>query len=156
MQKQSTIILAVVLCAAATAAITVNGQEIDLQNIDKDRIEDGVQRYNANYSDQVPGLVQSLVGDERVTVNVSADDENIVYGVVMDGMQIDRVEQGGLDNATLVVYTSTDTVETIATADNPRDRAVTALRQEEIRYETVGLFRTIKFGAVSTLITLFG
>ncbi len=156
MQKAFVLVLMTVLCTVAATAITVNGHEINLQNIDPEQIEEGVQAYNTNYTDQVPGLVQSLVGDERVTVNISAGNDTIVYSVVMDGMQIERVEDSGLDDPTLIVYTSTETVETIVTAENPRDRAVNALREGEIWYETVGFLRTLKFGAVSTLIKLFG
>lgn len=146
----------VVLFSATTAAISIDGNEVNLNDISQEQIDEAVQEYNDQYTDKVPGLVKSLVNDERINVNISTETNPIVYGAVLNGMEIQQVEEGGIEDPTLKVYVSTDTIETIAQAENPRKRAVTALKQDEIRYETVGFWRGLKYGVISTLIKIFG
>lgn len=156
MRRVLTLLLISLLFLSATAAVTVNGQQVDPQDIGQQDIDEAVQKYNQDYADQVPGLVRSIVSGERINVNISTQDGHLVFGAVMDGMTITRVEEGGIEDPTLRVYTSTGTLKTIAEAENPRKRAVQEFRGGGIRYETAGFFRSIKFGIVSTLLKVFG
>ena len=146
----------VLLLTAMGAAINLNGRNINLQEVSQADIEEAVATYNENYADKVPGLVATIVSDERVNVNISTDNGNLIYGAVLDGLTVTSVQEGGVENPTLRVYASTDTLEEIAAAENPRKRGVKALKSGEIEYKTVGFFRTIKFGVVTTLIKIFG
>lgn len=155
-RKQLAILLVLGLCLSTATAITIRGQEVDFHSIDQEQLEATKEQYNKQHSEDVPGLIKSLAGDERVNLNISTEKGPAVYGFVMDGMKMSRVEKGGIEDPTLIVYTSEETLKAIAEADNPRDRAVQALRDDEIRHETVGFFRSVKYGVMTTLIELFG
>lgn len=111
--------------------------------------------YNGN-ADRVPGLVRSLVADERINVHIALDGENRTVGIVMDGIRIDTMAEGGVENATLELYTDRDTVEEIAAAERPPRAVVDALNDGRIRYEATGLWKTVAFGIVTALLKAFG
>lgn len=136
--------------AAATMHHDVTVTQDGVENVDA-----LVETYN-NHSDQLPPAIASVIGGERINANISVDDGHVVYGIVMDGKKIDRVEDGGIDNPTLRVYTSADTIDAITSADNPRQRAVAAFNSDEIEYEAVGFVNKIKFGVMSIMMQLFG
>lgn len=160
MRQVLAILLATLLVSATGTALTLRGHEVNVADIDQQKIDEAVETYNSQYTKQVPGLVKALVKDEQVNVHINMthtdDADAVTYGVSMDGMKIDRVKKGGLDEPTLKVYTSTDTVQAIAEAENPRKRAVKALKKGEIRHESVGFFRGLKLGIATALIKVFG
>lgn len=151
------IILISLLLISSGTALSVGGDTIDLTDPDQSAIDDAVATYNEQYADQVPGLAVSLIRNERINANVTLQTgESIVYGVDMDDLNISTVEEGGVTDPTLTVYTHENTLETIANAENPKNRAVKAFKQGDIWYETTGFLRTVKYGVVSTLIKVFG
>jgi len=127
-------------------------QQIDPATGDVSDLDAVVDAYNQR-SDAVPTVIADVVGDERVNINITGNRSSAVYGVVLDGMNVTRYEAGGLDDPTLDVYTTTDTVVAIAEADDPRDRAADAFTSDEIRYEPRGgIMQQIKYTVVSMLV----
>lgn len=156
MRKLLPVFLLLTVAVATTAAVTVNGQTVDLHNIPKKNIDKAVKQYNEQHSKDMPGVIKSLGGGERVILNISTNTTPVVYSMVMDGMKVETLKEGPVDNPTLKIYTSAETLAAIAEAKKPRKRAVKALRQKEIRYKAVGLFRQIKYGLMTTAIKVFG
>jgi predicted metalloendopeptidase len=156
MRKRFLILLLAATVVSTATAATGNGRSVDLHNIPQDRIDRAVERYNNQHSKDMPGIVTSLAGDERVVLNISTNSTPVVYGMIMDGMKIETLDNGPVDNPTLKIYTSAETLTAIAESEKPRKRGVQALRQNEIRYETVGLFRKIKYGLMTTAVKIFG
>ncbi len=111
--------------------------------------------YNGN-SDAIPGIVQSLVADERVNVHVTGPDGNTTIGAVFNGTTITAVHPGGVANATVTFTTDRATLETVAASDNPAQAAVEALNRGDIRYEVTGLWNTVMYGVISTILRIFG
>lgn len=111
--------------------------------------------YNAN-TDTLPGLARALIADERINLHVAIDGENRTVGAVMDGVRIGSIEEGGLENATVELYTDEATIQEIATATNRGRATVRALNDGGIRYESRGLWNRVTFGVVSLLLKAFG
>lgn len=118
---------------------------VDLEGIDQGMLDDLAEQYNEEYAHQMPRIVTLLAGDERINIHLERDDgDEQVYGVALDGMEIAEASTGGVDNATIRFHTAVETMEEIASADAPRDRAAAAYDENEIRYEADGVLRNLK------------
>lgn len=134
--------------AGAQVSVTESGE---LENVDE-----LIADYNGNYAQQLPGLVRSIIANQRINVEISSDTETITYGVVFQGVQVTDWAEGGVNDPTLTVTTSVTTIEAIGQAENPRQRAVQAFKTGEIQYRAVGVWNQLKFGVLSALIKIFG
>lgn len=149
-------VFALLMVLAATGVATDASTQMSLEDLDEGTLEDVAEQYNSEYADQLPGLIRSIIANERINVYIETDEGEAVYGVVLDGANVSGIQPEAIDDPTLRVYTSMDTIEEIGAADNPRKRAVAAFKSDEIRYEAVGFFRSVTLGIVSFFITLFG
>lgn len=155
MRRDSIVFLTILFSAAAAAHGGSHGTPVQESAFNLDNPDQLAQQYN-QHADALPSVIASLIGDERINLHLETSEGKQVFGIVMDGTRIDTVTVGGVDNATLTVRTDLQTVSEIASAEQPAKRAVQALRQDKIRYETVGLVRTIKFGILTGFLTVFG
>ncbi len=150
------LLLSFVLVAAIPAVAAHGGAHADTkavsQHRDPSRYLDEPSRakelWNGN-ADRVPGAIRSLVSGERVNLHIETDEGERVYGIVMDGAEIAAINETALDDPTLEVFVSLETIRSIASAERPSQRAVQALNSGDIRYETKGFLRGLLFGAVS-------
>jgi hypothetical protein len=145
----STLLIAGTVTAADATSLSVD-------DLDQDRLDDVAEQYYTAFASQLPGLIASVIADERINVYIETEDGEAVYGVVLDGTNVSGLQTEAVADPTLRIYTSMDTIGSIAESENPKDRAVAAFKSDEIRYEAVGFFRRLTFGVVSILITLFG
>lgn len=120
-----------------------------------DNLAELVKIYNNN-TKQVPGLIVALVGGERINLHITAQEETVIYGFVLKGAKIKDYQEGGIEDPTLEVFTSMETIDAIRTAENPQKRAVRALNSDEITYRTTGIVNRIKFGVMTAMMKIFG
>lgn len=113
-----------------------------------------VDYWNAR-AEAVPGPIQALIGDERINLNLTAGNNSLVLGVVMDGVTVDRIAEEPLDDPTLDITMDVETLAAIVSADNPGRRAVEALNDGEIRYEAHGIGNKVVFGGLSLALNLW-
>ncbi len=125
--------------------------------IDQEMLDEAVTHYNEDIADELPGIVSSLVRNERINVYIEDDagDEH-VFGVATDGVAIETARIGGVDNATLRIYTSVETLDSIIYSDEPLNRTVEALETGEIRYEAEGFFRNLKMRFLTWVLGVLG
>ncbi|MDY6774117.1 MAG: hypothetical protein SVS85_02855 [Candidatus Nanohaloarchaea archaeon] len=114
-----------------------------------------VELYNQNV-DKVPGVLRSLVSGERINLHLDTGNGNVTVGVVMDDGRIGKVEEGGIKNPTLKIYTDIGTTEAILDAERPAEKALEAYKSGEIRYRTTNMGTTIKMAVVSFFSQVFG
>lgn len=118
----------------------------------RDQNLDALVDYWNQRADAVPRPIQVLIGDERINLNITAENGSVTLGVVMDGVKIDRIQREPLADPTLSITMDVETLAAIASAENPGRRAVKALQEGEIRYEAHGLGNRIIFGGLSLFI----
>jgi hypothetical protein len=134
-------ILAILLLAGSTAAVTVPDSE-GLQELKKE--------YNSQ-SDKVPGFVGDIVGGERVNFRVESGDENITVGVAFEGVNISELERGGLENPTLKAWTDNETVTAVMESEDKYSTLQEKLNENEINYEATTVGSSIKVVIFETL-----
>lgn len=144
-----------ILVITAVSATSMQEPEFDPEAAeDGEQLKKAADAYNKQV-DELPGYAKRVVGDERINANISVtsvediEADYLVYGIVMDGAKIDRVNTSALDDPTLTVYTSAETLEAIAKADNPKQRALRAFNGDGIQYEAHTLMNRIRFGLLS-------
>lgn len=96
-------------------------------------------------NDQLPGFVQSLVGDQRVNVVIrSESSEDIEIGAVMNGTRIQRLENHTVEDPTLSVKTDRKTVQDIYDSRNPFETVKKKIENDRIQYEAHGFFNQVQ------------
>ncbi|MDY6776766.1 MAG: hypothetical protein SVQ76_01510 [Candidatus Nanohaloarchaea archaeon] len=147
------------LAVFGVAAVLTVGYAAAAPNVTADEVIDNpsdfADIYNQN-AEKVPDLVKSLVAGERINIHLSVDGRERVVGIVMNGSEVGRVVKGGLENPSISVYTSRQTVRDIVSSDQPGREAVEALNDGRITYSVEGIFNKIKFGVVSVLSRIAG
>jgi hypothetical protein len=110
---------------------------------------------------ELPGLVKTLFGDERVIIHIRMDGtagentEEFIVSVVTERGILQGVKRGPIENPTLNMYADEETVRNIMTSTDPLRTFRTALDNKEIRYEAVGVVKKVKFGILSVVSKIF-
>ncbi|MBD3310536.1 hypothetical protein GF351_04915 [Candidatus Woesearchaeota archaeon] len=105
----------------------------------------------------LPKPMVNLVGNERINIYIKMDDTSVVAaGIVTKEGRIESFQKNELENPTLKVFTSEYTIRNIKESQDPLKAAQQAIREQEIRYEPVGLGNKIKYGTVGTVMRVFG
>ncbi|MFB6204470.1 MAG: hypothetical protein ABEJ75_02395 [Candidatus Nanohaloarchaea archaeon] len=103
------------------------------------------EEFNNNTA-KLPGIVRSLIGDQRINVEITRQGrEDLVLGVVMKGVKIARINDTRVENPTLEVNTSMKTVESILNSANPARTLRAKLESGAIDYRVHGAFNRLKF-----------
>lgn len=144
--KKLALVLSIIFIAGSTAALTQS---------ELDQFKD---KYN-NQTSEVPSIVGSIVGGERLNVHVNNSNGTEVIGADMDGVEINSLTKGGFENQTMNVYTNEDTVEGILESDDPFDQVTAELDAKNITYDsttTGGKVKITVFKSLKGLANLFG
>lgn len=115
---------------------------------------DSAQDVYNNRSDEIPGFLASIVGDERINVEINESGDVREIGVVMDGVKAAEVKEGGVENATINAYVEADTLESIASSEQPLQATVEAVKSDRIRYSATSTTGKITLGIVDLLTDL--
>ncbi|WP_414837097.1 hypothetical protein [Candidatus Nanohalococcus occultus] len=120
-----------------------------------DSVEDARTVYN-NQTDQVPDFLASIVGGERINVEINESGDITTIGVVMDGIKAEKVQLGGVENETINGYVERQTLDDIASSNDPLQRTVTAIKEDEITYSATSTSGKLKLGVIDLLKDLVG
>ena len=101
--------------------------------VDLDKIKNTV---NEN-ADKIPNFIKTVFGNENINIKLTTNEGTVVdLWVKTQNAKIVSLDYGELDNPTIIVYTSEDTLNRIAKSEKPTDELLYAMNSGEIRYET--------------------
>lgn len=134
MRYLSLLIIATMFIAVGTA------QDIEMTDEEMDQ----AQQFVNNYSEDLPGFLKSVIGDQRINTNIEADNDTIRYSATTEGITVENLTKGSLEDPTLVVNTSKETIEEISEAEDPAQKTRQKVKDDEITYESYGMFNQLK------------
>ena len=136
----------VLLLVGSTAAISLP---------EADELQEFKQVYN-NQSDEVPGFVGKIVGNEKVNFRLETNSSNETLGVEFDGVEISNISGDGFENPTLEVRTDEKTVKEIMNSGNKYSVLQKKLDNGDIEYEASTTGAKIKVAIFDTIRNLAG
>lgn len=154
--RKTAILAALALAMVATATAHGGGHSDGAAVAEILENPDAYAEIYNNNTDRVPGLVRTLVTDRTVNVTITVNGTDHTFGVVMDGIRIDRIEEGGAPGASVAISTDAATLERILTAEDRPQAAVDAFNSGAISYRTATAGDGILFGIISGLMKVFG
>lgn len=149
------------LLVASTAAAQQNIQQpntsaqVETPTLNLTQLQ---SRYNQN-SDQIPGFVGSIIGDQTITVNLSEMEtgsemlEEDVIGVKTNGVKTEDLQWGEFEDPTLKIWITQENVETLSEAEDTPQKLKEMMKNDEIRYETYSFGNAVKFGIMELFIS---
>ncbi|MBW2992759.1 hypothetical protein KY345_06090 [Candidatus Woesearchaeota archaeon] len=115
----------------------------DSLNYYLDNPETAMNEYNSNI-DNVPSFVKAIFGDERINAEIELAEGSRRYGIVTEKGIIMNVTEGYIEEHTLEVYTTEETVNKIIEAEDQVEALREALDNKEIEYKAVKVKTKIK------------
>lgn len=152
MRRAALLLAALVLVAASAAAAPSIERSLDWV-LDNPRAT--ADFYN-NRTDRVPDVLATVIADERINVHIETEQGNRTVGLVLDGLRVSEVRDGGLENRTLDVRTNASTVRRIVEADAPAEEAVNAYNSGAITVEAHTTTTGILTAILSFVSRIFG
>jgi flagellin-like hook-associated protein FlgL len=112
------------------------------------QIQNYVDTYNQRV-DGAPDLLKSLIGNERIDLNITSNDGSIFsVGFETQNARISRTVTGGIQNPTIIVSATEDAIERIKASADP----VAAFQAEkgygQVNIEGTTLVTKLKLSAV--------
>lgn len=141
--KRVTLALVLMIFLTSTAALTIKEPDISV-NPSKDEIQNYTEIYN-NKTDEIPGLVKTLVGDQNINVHY----ENNTYGVKMNNMKAENVTEP-FNESSLEIWVEKEDILEVMNSTEPREEIESKLKNGDIRYEEHGTANRIRFGLART------
>ena len=133
--------LVLILFGPSTTGNTV----LDLSELSEADLADIKEKFNLNL-DKIPRFVKSMFGNERMNIHVDQEGETKEFSAVTSKGKILLLEEGSLEDRTLDVWVSQETIDRISSSDDPVEELRTALQKKEIQYETYAMPTKIRMG----------
>lgn len=146
--KKTALTLALTLFIAGATAQSTSFEELNSSDL-----ENYQEQINAQ-SDQLPGFLSSLIGDQTININIESGDTDISVGAVMNGTKVEQLQMGGYENATFRVNTSEKQIRKITESEEPIRTLNTKLENGEIEYGTEGALNSLKTFIAEQLLTV--
>ncbi len=122
-----------VFIVALVLVVTVSAAAASGTSIDFEFIQHGVEFYNASM-ENAPDLVKSLLGDERIEINIIRENGTIlVAGLYMENALVVKTVEGEMDSPTVVIEGKEDSISRILDAEDPVEVFQQAWNDGEIR-----------------------
>ena len=110
--------------------------------------QENINSYNSKI-DNAPDILKRLVGNEKINIDVIRNDGSVFrVGFVMENARINQTVEGGFSDASIILTTTENAVNTIRSSDNPID---TFQKQEDlgqVRIEGDNLLTKAKLSVV--------
>ena len=91
--------------------------------------QENINSYNSKI-DNAPDILKRLVGNEKINIDVIRNDGSVFrVGFVMENARINQAVEGGFSDASIILTTTENAVNTIRSSDNPID---TFQKQEDL------------------------
>ncbi len=87
-------------------------------SVDSAAVQKYVSIYNSRV-DSAPEVIKSLVGNERVELNVINGSRVYKVGFETENARVSRIVEGGIDNPSITVNTTADAIERIKSSSDP-------------------------------------
>lgn len=126
----------ILLLITQVSAQTILGRELSQLKDD----------YNNNL-DEMPGIVKSLVGNERINAYLDTTNQQIIIGVITEDARILELKLNGIEDPTLNIYVSENTIQKL---ENKEITIQQALDSGEIRLESQRIRTSIKIWFTET------
>ncbi len=139
--KKLIILIMLILCASFVNAHTDFMDDLE-----------GIRRnYNENFN--APSYAQTLFGDQRINIYITAEDgDEFTVGAINENSKINNLEPRGIEDPTMNVYVDEATIEEILTSTSPFDALSNAMNSGALRYEAITTGNKIKLGFASVVI----
>jgi hypothetical protein len=112
-------------------------------NLTDEELEQAQTFFN-EYSEDLPGFLKTVIGDQRINANIESGNHTFTYSAETEGITVENVSRDRIDDPTLVVNTSESTIEDIAEANNSAQVTREKVNEGEITYESHGAFNKLK------------
>jgi|TARA_B100002003_G_scaffold242839_1_gene266384 alpha-galactosidase len=105
----------------------------------------------------MPGFVVGLFGNERINLQVTRHDfSEALIGIVTEDGKVLEIDDRTLENPTLIVTTTEQTMEDIFEASDPFNALSEALSSGDLSYKAVTFGNKLKLGFGRVIITVVG
>jgi hypothetical protein len=112
-----------------------------------DFMEDLQSQQQSLVGQKLPGPAGVLFKNERINLHVTLSDGNeLVFGIVTEKKIVKQFQMSVIDNPTVNVYTTEETIKKIESSENPLDAFKEALDDKKVTYEAIGFGKKMKFG----------
>lgn len=160
MRRETVVVTAFLLLtsislAQSTAEKTIREPDLGQSHVNLTELK---QSYNSR-SDQIPGFVGSIIGDQTITVNLTGLEtgeemlKKDLIGVETNGVKTEEIKWGAMEEPTLEIWVDESDVEKLSQAENPQQTLKKMLKTKEIRYETHTLGNSIKMGIMELFLS---
>ena len=101
-----------------------------------DHAEETINDYNSNF-ENLPNLARTLLGNERINLTVNMNDNSIKQlGLITKNGKIISYSKKTLENPTVYVTLSEDTMNSISFSSNPSKDFANAIQNKDISIES--------------------
>lgn len=109
-----------------------------------EHIEETIADYNSNF-ENLPNLARTLLGNERINLTVNMNDNSIKQlGLITKNGKIISHSKKTLENPTVYVTLSENTMNSISSSSNPSRDFANAIENKEINIESKRTLTGIK------------
>lgn len=91
------------------------------------------------------GPLGGVLGNERITFFIETSNGVQAFHVITEKKVVIEMDVGEVEDTTLEVFSSQETITEIMTAENQYETFQTALREKKITYNAVGVGKKVKF-----------
>lgn len=168
MKLKTTLFILTIVSFAVTgisqdSTVSENASAMQAQNLEGEtptlNLTEMQEQYNEN-SDEIPGFVGTVIGDQTITVNLSQLEtgsemlEEDIIGVKTNGVETEDIQWGKFEQPTLEIWITQNNVESLQSADNPAEKLNEMMKNDEIKYETHTLGNSVMFGVLELFSSL--
>src|SRR3989344_1736208 len=101
---------------------------------------------------QVPSIAQKLLA-ENERINLFVDDTSA--NIILENYKVASVSPGSLTDNTITITTSQSAIDKLLASEDVKTTAKELLAKKEIKIQTKGFFKKIKFGIAKLILKFF-
>jgi hypothetical protein len=114
-----------------------------------------IDDFNKN-SQNLPGILKSLFGTERMNIHFGKGDAQKILGVATKKGNITEIQAGALSKPTLNVYVSDKAINDISKSQDTGAAIASSIKSKDITYSAIGIGHKIKYGLANLAYTVYG
>lgn len=102
--------------------------------------EEAKEEFNKEIK-EYSGIAKILLDNQRINIYI----DNITMGIVIENVEAKEIKEGGIENPTLNVYTSKETLDKIYKKELDFGEA---LKKEQVTYKVIGFKNKLRLGLI--------
>ncbi|ABR56269.1 conserved hypothetical protein [Methanococcus aeolicus Nankai-3] len=132
----------------------ISAQEI--QNNNPDELFNNMGHLADKYGGLLNEISLPIASSERINMYITMNSgETLKVYVIVENGKLTAFDKGELENNTLNIYTTEQTINNILNSDAPVEELLSSIKNENIKLEGVGIFNYIKIEILNMLFKLF-